>query len=78
MRWQEAILFSPSKRSARQNKYAVYVRYADGSAVVLPKNHSDVRDAKSQEVEGFDDWVTLEEFQNAQQQRVPDAGDSAK
>lgn len=67
MHWQKAILSSPSKRAARQNKYAVYVRYADGSAVVLPKKHSGTRDAKPQEVEGFDDWVSLEEYEAVQQ-----------
>jgi len=66
MHWQKAILSSPSKRAARQNKYAVYVRYSDGSAVVLPKKRSGIRDAKSQEVEGFDDWVSLEEYEAAE------------
>ena len=65
MIWQKAILSSPSKRAARQNKYAVYVRYTDSSAVVLPKKHSGIRCAKSQEVEGFDDWVSLEDFEAA-------------
>ena len=66
MHWQKAILSSPSKRAARQNKYAVYVRYADGSAVVFPKKRSGIRDAKSQEVDGLDDWVSLEEFEAAE------------
>ena len=71
MHWQNAILSSPSKRAARQNKYAIYVRYPDGSAVVMPKKHSGIRDAKSQEVEGFDDWVSLEEFEAAQHSVEP-------
>ena len=77
MHWQNAILSSPSKRAARQNKYAIYVRYHDGSAVVMPKKHSGIRDAKSQEVEGFDDWVSLEEFEAAQQKMHPTWGESA-
>jgi len=65
MIWQKTVLSSPSKRATRQNKYAIYVRYFDGSAVVLPKKHSGIRDAKSQEVEGYDDWVSLEDFEAA-------------
>ena len=78
MNWQKAILSSRSKRAARQNKYAVYIRYADSSAVVLPKKHSGIRDANFKEVEGFDDWVSFEEFEAAQQKKMhPTWGESA-
>ena len=76
MHWQEAVLKSPSKRAVRQNKVNIYVRYELGGADVLYKKHSGIRKAMPQEVEGFDDWITIEEY-NAQQSVHADAGDSA-
>jgi len=61
MHWQEAVLKSPSKRAVRENKIAIYVRYENGGANVLYKKRGGIREAMSQEIEGFDDWVTIEE-----------------